>query len=139
MKKLGVHTKRKRRIFIFTLPDWALERHITILAGSEPIAIKPAWRNAFAIKVQRCNMCGMCCVDPGENWIFGTKEIDLNGRKYRICQSAFKTKNKEGKEIVECKAPVSPFQCIIRCGALDKRGLPKECSLQYVKPWESCK
>jgi len=133
--------KKKRRTFLVTIPEWALERHIVVLAGREPIAIKPAWRNDFAVKIARCNMCGLCCVDPGEDWFFGTKKMMLRGKEVEICAEAVKTKivqDGEYREIVECNAPISPIQCIITCGALNEN-LPKGCTLKYSKPWKGCK
>ena len=136
--------KNKRRTFLFTVPEWALERHIVIMAGSEPMAIKPAHRNDLAMKISRCNMCGMCCVDPEQfgPWFFGSKKMTLNGKEVVICTQAVKSKVIEfpGKyrEIVECNAPITPWQCIIRCGALTEENLPEGCTLRYSKPWKEC-
>lgn len=80
----------------------------------------------------------MCCVNP-EPWVFGSKKMVLHGKKVVICKYAVKSKAEDGRDIVECSAPVTPWQCIIRCGGLQKSNLPKECTLEYRKPWEGLK
>ena len=47
----------------FDLPDWALDRHIYILAGVELLAYKPSGENRLLIKTHRCNWCGWCCTN----------------------------------------------------------------------------
>lgn len=133
----GVYLGRKKS-FTIEIPEWALERHITVLAGTEPIAFKPAWQDSFAVKVSRCNMCGMCCVNP-DPWFFGSKKMILHGKEVVICKCAVKSKAEDGRDIVECGAPIGPWQCIIRCGALNEKNLPEGCTLKYFKPWEKHK
>ena len=45
----------------FELPEWAQERHISIMAGMELLAYKRFGENTLHIKIVRCNWCGWCC------------------------------------------------------------------------------
>ena len=45
----------------FDVPDWAVERHITVFAGQELIAAVPFGSKKLRLKTQRCAWCGKCC------------------------------------------------------------------------------
>ena len=45
------------------IPDWAEERRILILAGTELVAMKRGHEDHWLIKETRCNRCGECCLD----------------------------------------------------------------------------
>lgn len=52
-----------------SFPEWDNERCIYILAGIELVAYKYPGRN-WMVKIVRCNMCGECCMDLGNNQPF---------------------------------------------------------------------
>jgi hypothetical protein len=48
------------------IPEWAKERHIFIMAGTECLAVKYASEKEVYVKTERCRFydfekCGMCC------------------------------------------------------------------------------
>ncbi|MFQ5822253.1 MAG: hypothetical protein ACE5I5_19920 [Candidatus Heimdallarchaeota archaeon] len=93
------------------IPEWAKERHIYVFAGSEPLAIKLHGRKLVVKKV-RCNWCGKCCIEVGADWIFGEKEMFIDGKVEKVCGKLVK----EGPNKYACSAGCySPWCCIYKC------------------------
>lgn len=62
---------------VLTLPDWAEERHIYVMAGMELLAYWPYPHDKPLMKkTVRCNWCGWCCENLAERAGF---EVDENG------------------------------------------------------------
>lgn len=98
------------------------ERNLILFAGNEPIAIQ--CNNKWYRKVSRCNMCGECCFNVGEDWYYGTKE---DGSCNFLTKEKWEINNKV-KEVFVCRAPLSPWECIIkRPGKLPY----KKCTISY--------
>jgi len=56
---------------ILEIPDSFADQRLTFLAGSkELIATKVPWEDFWLVKTTRCNYCGECCMDIGENWLW---------------------------------------------------------------------
>ena len=51
------------------LPDWADERNIYLMAGLEVVA-RLHKDGEWEVKTRRCNMCGECCSNLREPFIF---------------------------------------------------------------------
>jgi len=57
------------------LPGWVEGRRLHLIAGRETVAIfEPG--SGWRVKTVRCNLCGECCREPGQNWPLGTQLID---------------------------------------------------------------
>jgi len=108
------------------IPGWARERHIYVLAGSEPVAVylrhpiiegvqKEGWTRW--VKTRRCNLCGKCCImnpldDPG--WPFGYQEMEIDGRMEDVC-GALRMELRDGRPVYICMAgPLAPWGCIAK-------------------------
>ena len=125
---------------VVDIPPWAEERHIIVLAGSEPIAIlkKKPIKNAAQpegwiewVKTERCNLCGLCCLDPtvdDPDWPFGTKRLEIDGKVQWVC-GVLTREMEEDRPIYRCMAGhLSPWGCI----AKNPPHLPHpECSIRY--------
>jgi Fe-S-cluster containining protein len=55
------------------IPGWAEGQFISITAGKELIAYKKPGE-ALHVKVERCNMCGKCCMDLSQKFFLPTKD-----------------------------------------------------------------
>ena len=51
------------------LPKWSDERIIHVLAGIEHVAKRD--NGVWYIKKDRCNLCGVCCMNVSEGWPHG--------------------------------------------------------------------
>ena len=68
-----------------TIPDWATERHLYILAGIELVAFKHVDKD-WKVKISRCSMCGKCCEKLGCEHLNNNKECDYNtARPWSCC------------------------------------------------------
>lgn len=92
-----------------TIPKWAENRHIYIIAGSEVIAKKEA-NNPFEIKTSRCNLCGECCKNCSPDWHLGIKE---DGSCHYLIYEKTYIEN-ELREGWVCSAPsfIRPWACV---------------------------
>lgn len=99
------------------IPDWADERVIQILAGTERVAYRFPQDIAFKIKTSRCNMCGKCCQQLKSNHIFPV----VNGQ----CIYLEKESGSENKW--RCSlGPARPYSC---CTCTPKK--ISECTEKY--------
>lgn len=78
---------------IIDIPDWALERHIRVFAGTELFLYKPTDSNIVYTKTARCNLCGWCCTDIKDKpWPFGVddegdcKYLDKRNKNEMLCK-----------------------------------------------------
>jgi len=108
--------RRPGHKILIELPDWALERHIYILAGTELLA--KIQGDKIFIKKDRCNRCGICCM---------TLSHDGQYAKYGFIDDRgwckFLRQNGEG---YECELGLlKPFNCII------SEAVHKKCKITY--------
>jgi len=107
------------------LPDWAEGRRCYVFLGRECYAIREPDGNLW-IKKARCNKCGKCCMKPVKNWPLGTKMMEIDGKKVKVC----KYLKQAGKEYL-CQAGFAgPFSC---CKDSIQRLAHPDCSIRYEK------
>lgn len=94
------------------LPDWAKERRIMILAGTELLAVKLPWSN-WKVKKIRCDNCGHCCMTyPSTPW-----GVDNEGKCLKL--------EKQGDKWI-CTAGIQkPYNC------LQDPNSESECCIEY--------
>ena len=88
-----------------TIPEWALGRHIYVIAGGEVIAYKNVAKalpdleyGPLMIKTVRCDKCGECCRADGCEYL---KHEVWNGVEVWVCD--------ESKLLMGSR----PFNCVI--------------------------
>lgn len=98
-----------------------------VVAGSEIIAIKPSGKEQKVYrKTVRCNMCGLCCENIGKDWLFGTKELEMQGKVRTVCAKVFED-GKSGR--FECLGgPKTPWGCFAECTHAPPH---PECIIEY--------
>ena len=85
-----------------TIPDWAIERDIYIMAGMELMGYHKDGKTF--LKSIRCNQCGKCCMDVPDNH-FIEKGEDGNC-KYLLLDKT--------TGLYDCKVgPYKPFACCV--------------------------
>ena len=102
------------------IPDWALERDIHILAGTEHLATAGFIRGTMCVKKARCNMCGVCCMNPPETFIFPV----VDNRCVHLIQ--------EGKQLLCGLGRFKPLQCCINDPIINE-DKDIDCPIEYKK------
>lgn len=122
------------------IPEWAKDRVIYVMAGSENVAV--LCDGKLWIKTARCSICGECCIVE-KDWELGWKYGDEIGWEPHILVCKFLKKEVwnfepfNGQTVYICTNPLSPYGCNTgpspACGQEDfKKGLPK-CTLEYIR------
>jgi len=122
-----------------TLPKWAENRPIYIMAGSELLAFY--CKGELWIKTKRCNLCGECCIVT-KDWRLGWKTGDKVGwsKKILVCRflerELWNFDRYKNQVVYVCKAGARvPYGCCVgpTCEFPDfKRDYP-HCSLEFKK------
>lgn len=108
-----------------TIPDWANDKPITIMAGREPFLLYLPHTNKWYRKIQRCNMCGKCCTNVSKNFPFRNEEGNCRFLKREVRN--FPPYN--GKEVFVCTNYYVPIICGILRNPLVKPH--PECAVEY--------
>lgn len=58
----------------FTLPEWAEDRHLYLMAGIEMVAYKLYGEDKVYTKKNRCSACGECCLKIQSGTLLRAKE-----------------------------------------------------------------
>lgn len=85
------------------VPEWAEERHIYVFAGREVIARKLVDK-PLEVKTVRCNLCGECCRNCSDDWMFGQTNGVCNHLRYE------RTPNGDGW-FCKLRGDIVPFTC----------------------------
>ena len=102
------------------IPDWALERNIYILAGTEHLATASFTRGVMYIKKARCTMCGVCCTNPPKTFMFPI----VDNHCVHLVQ--------EGKQLLCGLGIRKPFLCCIEDPIMSKDD-DIDCPIKYEK------
>jgi hypothetical protein len=100
------------------IPKWRGDRKVYIFFGREQYAVIDQ-NDTVHIKIERCNYCGLCCQEPGEQF----PEYIPEGEDKKYCAHC----RKDVDEWV-CENPAVPYSCLTD----EPPRLPhKDCVMRY--------